>query len=494
MTETASQTTSPNLGERRLRAILLVLALTEINSAFEVGMVYGVIGSLVREFGASSAGWVITSFLLAGAISAAVGSRLGDIFGRRRIVMVMLALAMTGSIINATSTTLSGLLVGRSIQGVAASLLPLCIGLAREYFPAPRVPKAIGWLAAIASFSAMLGIVVGGAMADAVGWRSTFWLAALHAGISLACVAIVLPPSRAFGVRGRFDWLGGVLFAPAIAALLLGLEFWKKGGLASPATLGFAATGAALLAVWIVNELRHGEPMIDVRLIATRQLGLAMLLMTLFGLGSSQLLMMLLLIAQQPAWTGIGLGLTATVAAWLKIPSGLVGLVGSPWAGHVAAQSGARRTAVLGTTIILGGWIAFAALHGSVWQLVLCSLVCTLGGAITYTAIPNLIVEVAPAERTSELNGVSHVCRTIGTAIGTQVVTLLLATQSAVGLDGTATRHPAPSAFMLAFFAVIAAASLSVPLALALPRRQPPAKTPAAGRASPPPAPARIQD
>ncbi len=472
MSDPVATTPTAALPERRLRAILFVLALTEINSAFEVGMVYGVIGSLVREFGATSAGWVITTFLLAGAISAAVGSRLGDIFGRRRIVMVMLALAMTGSIINASSTSLTGLIVGRSIQGVAASLLPLCIGLAREYFPAPRVPRAIGWLTAIASFSAMLGIVVGGAMADAIGWRSTFWLAAIHAGLSLACVLAVLPPSRAFGLRGRFDWLGGVLFAPAIAALLLGLEFWKEAGLGDPMAAGCILGGLLVLAVWIVNELRHAEPMIDVRLLATRQLGLTMLLMTLFGLGSAQLLMLLLLIAQQPVWTGIGLGLTATVAAWLKVPSGLIGLVASPWAGHMAARSGARWTAVVGTSIILAGWIGFATLHGSVAQLVLCSLVCTLGGAITYTAIPNLIVEVAPHERTSELNGVSHVCRTVGTAIGTQVVTLLLATQSAVAPDGAVSRYPTPSSFMLAFFAVIAAAAISVPLALALPRRR----------------------
>ena len=66
-------------------------------------MVYGVIGALMREFGPSATGWVVTSFLLVGAIAAALGSRLGDIFGRKRVVMVMLVLAMTGSVINATS-------------------------------------------------------------------------------------------------------------------------------------------------------------------------------------------------------------------------------------------------------------------------------------------------------------------------------------------------------------------------------------------------------
>jgi MFS family permease len=458
------------MSDGRLRLILVVLALTEINSAFDVGMVYGVVGSLMREFGPTATGWILSSFLLVGAISAALGSRLGDIFGRRRIVMVMLTLAMTGSVINALSHDILGLIVGRSIQGVAAALLPLCIGLVREYFPGPRVPKAIGWLAAIASFSAMLGIVVGGAMADNVGWRATFWLAAGHAAISLACVIVFLPPSRAFGIRGSFDWLGGVLFAPAIAALLLGLEFWKKAGASDPRFLACTALGSILMVVWVRGELRHPYPMLDVRQLGTRQLGLTMLLMALFGLGSSQLMLVLLLIAQQPVWTGIGLGLTATVAAWIKIPSGLSGLIGSPWSGHMAARSGARRAAIIGTVVTAVGWAAFALWHDSIAQLVLCSLVCTIGGAAVYAAIPNLVVEVAPAERTSELNGMSHVFRTVGTAVGTQFVTLLLATESAIAIDGTISKHPAPAAFMLAFVAINVLVLLQLAVTLALPR------------------------
>ena len=468
--ETAPSRASESFSAGYLRLLLVILAITEINSAFEVGMVYGVIGSLVREFGAAAAGWVISSFLLTGAISAALGSRLGDIFGRRRVVMIMLGIACMGSVINATSTTLAGLIVGRSLQGVAAALLPLCVGLAREYFPAARVPKAIGWLAAIASFSAMLGILLGGKMADTVGWRFTFWVAAAHALLSLACVAAVLPPSRAFGLRGKFDWLGGILFAPAIAALLLSLESLKKGGPGDMQFLALLAIGVLLLLAWIRGELRHPCPMLDVRALGTRQLGLTMLLMGLFGIGTAQLLLIVLLIAQQPVWTGVGLGLTATVAAWLKIPSGLVGLVGSPWSGHIAAQSGARRAAVLGSAMILVGWISFAFLHHSVLQLVLCSAACTFGGSIVYAAIPNLVVEAAPPERTAELNGMSHVSRTVGTAIGTQLVTLLLATSSAIGPDGVASKHPTAAAYMLAFMAVIAAAAFSVFVALALPR------------------------
>jgi MFS family permease len=182
-------------------------------------------------------------------------------------------------------------------------------------------------------------------------------------------------------------------------------------------------------------------------------------------------MLMVLLIGQQPAWTGIGIGLTAAAAAWLKVPSGLVGFVGSPWSGHVAARSGARRAAILGSAVTCVGWVIFALWHDSVAQLVTASVVCTLGGSALYAAMPNLIVEVAPPERTAEFNGMSHVFRTLGTAVGTQIVTMLLATATAVAPDGAVTKHPAPSAFMLAFVAINGMVAAMLLVALLLPRR-----------------------
>ena len=127
----------PSLSPIRLRVILAVLVITEINSAFEVGMMYGILGTLVREFrDPVGVGWLITGFLLVGAASAALCSRLGDLYGRRRLVLVMLCFAASGSLVSALTDSLGGLIAGRALQGVAAALLPLCIGLARELFPA----------------------------------------------------------------------------------------------------------------------------------------------------------------------------------------------------------------------------------------------------------------------------------------------------------------------------------------------------------------------
>jgi MFS family permease len=449
------------------RAILVVLAITEMNGAFEVGMMYGILATLVREFGDPvGVGWLITAFLLVGAAAAALCSRLGDLYGRRRLIVVLLAVAAGGSLLSAVSGGLAGMIAGRALQGVAAALLPLCIGVVRENFPPARVPVAIGWLAAIAAFSAGVGILAGGWLADHGGWRLTFWFSAAHAVVSLACVLAVLPRSRMEAPAAPLDWLGGVLFAPAIAAILWAVTRMKGGEWTDPLTLAGAIGGTLLLALWLRREWMHPHPMLDVRRFAQRQVGLAMLTMLLFGLGASQLMLVILMIAQQPVATGIGLGLSATLAATIKIPASFASLVGAPWSGHLAARHGARRAALVGSVFVCASWLALMAWHQAMWQLVAMSFAATVGGAILYAAVPNLLVESVPAERTSELNGMSHVLRTLGTAIGTQLVTTLLAS-STVG------KYPTQHAYLLSIAAVALCAALSVLVALALPRRAP---------------------
>ena len=113
-------------------------------------MMFGALATISREFrDPVMAGWLITGFLLVGAASAALSSRLGDLFGRKRVAVVLLALAAAGSLTSALAPTLTVMIVGRAIQGFSSALLPLCVGLVREHLPARRVDVSIGWLARI---------------------------------------------------------------------------------------------------------------------------------------------------------------------------------------------------------------------------------------------------------------------------------------------------------------------------------------------------------
>ena len=461
--------TTPDSPARRGLIILAALVIAEIIASFEVSMIYAALPTIAREFADPiGAGWMITAYLLVGSVSAGLASRLGDLFGRRRVMLVVLASTAVGSLVSALSADLGGLIAGRALQGMSAALLPLSIGIVREHLPRARVPVAIGWLAAMATFSAGAGLLLGGFLVDNAGWRTMFWFGAAHGVIAMALVMGFVPASTRAAMVERLDWLGGVLYAPAIALLLWALSRFKSYGMGNALTLGMLASGMALLALWLWLEWRHPAPMIDVRRIARRDVGLPMALMFLFGLGTSQLMLVLMGLAQQPLWTGVGLGLSATAAGLVKLPSNFMGLFGAPWGGYLAAKRGARSAATLGSLFILLGWCGLTLSHHAVWVLVMWAMVTALGGAMMMSAVPNLLVEVVPAERTSEFVGLSQVVRTLGTAIGTQVASVLLATEL-VRDPQSAAAFPSGSAYLLTMAAITVVSAACWLLAWALP-------------------------
>lgn len=456
----------------RERVLLGALVVAEITSSFEVSMIYAAMPTLVREFGGTAgAGWLITIYLLVGGVSAALGSRLGDMLGRRRLVLLLLAMAAVGSAVSALSGSLPGQIIGRGIQGLSAALMPLCIGLAREHLPAARVPVAVGWLAAAATFSAGVGLLLGGVLVDHVGWRSIFVFSGGYALFAMLVVLWLVPASKGVASSRHFDLVGGVLFAPAIAAVLWGITRVRTTGLGDPMTASLLVGGLLVLVIWFRYEWRHAEPMIDVRQLRDRQFGLTLLTMLTFGLGTAQLMLVLMLLVQQPVWTGVGLGLTATVAAAVKLPSNFAGLFGAPWSGHLAARHGARRAALIGATIVLIGWLGLFFFHDRVAWLVGWALVGSFGGAMLYAALSNLVVESVPPERTSEANGLVQLVRTIATAIGTQLISVLLASDVVSDPARPAISHPTQHAYLLAIGAIVLLCALCVLAAFALPHR-----------------------
>ena len=171
-------------------------------------MIYAALPTLMRDFGdPAGVGWLITAYLLVGSVSAGLSSRLGDLFGRKRLVLAMLACSASGSLISALSSGLPGLICGRALQGMSAALLPLAIGIVRERLRAERVPVAIGWLTAMATFSAGAGLLLGGLLVDHAGWRTMFWFGAVHGVVAMVLVARWVPASAAAADRraGRLD-------------------------------------------------------------------------------------------------------------------------------------------------------------------------------------------------------------------------------------------------------------------------------------------------
>lgn len=460
----------------RPRTLLAILLLVEVCSAFEVSMIYAALPTLNRAFGdPASVSWVITACFLVSALAAALCGRLGDLAGRRRLLLITLSICGTGSLISAMSGTLAGVIVGAALQGVSGAILALCFGLARQWLPAALVPLAIGTIVAAAALGAGAGLVLGGLIVDHLSWNAMFFVSGSYAFLCALLAWLGVPAdATSTQVLRRIDIGRGILFAPAVGGLLLVINLGSRWGWDWRIGALFAGS-CLLLAYWVRHQLAAENPLINLRLLATRTIVTAYACMGLIAAGTMQIALVMSTFFQQPAWTGVGFALGAAAAGMMLLPSNLLGLVASPLSGRLAGRYGARRALLIGAALLVAGWSAMLFGHVSLVFSGLLIAVAAFGFAMAYAAIPNLLIEAVAERHTSEVTGISSVVRATFMAIGSQVIGVMLGTMTVSSPQGDL-QLPGVTAFQAVFGYIVLTSLLCLALAWSLPARRQPGK------------------
>ncbi|GGV28753.1 MFS transporter [Actinomadura cremea] len=424
--------------DRGHTGVLIALIAIEVFAVTETAMAITAIPTFMRVFEADSAavGWTTTAYLLVGAAFAATGGRLGDIFGRRKVLALLLLAAACGSLISVLATDLWMVVLGRGAQGLAAGALPISFGLVRELLPERRVPLAIALLGGIVPISAGAGGLIAGVLLDNGGWRVLF-MAATAMGIVASLIAWTgLPRTPGLKPRPSIDMVGAVLLVPATALLLFGLTQAGGWGWTDPRVIGAVAAGLVASVAWVTWERRVREPIVDVRQFGDRKILLTTLATLLVGMGGQgTATIMAPIILQMPESAPVGMGLSPTAAGVVMLCIAVVGYGGAAASGRIAQVVGARWALVVaGGLYIIGPtiWIFQAqSLTGTIIGLGLTSV----GSAFAFSATPNLIVEVVPSEQTGAATGMNRVVLNIGVAAGLSVGSIILATWTATGTN-----------------------------------------------------------
>lgn len=454
------------LSKRRFYGVIGTLIAVEILSSLESNMIYTALPTIMREFSdPHMTGWLLTGFLLVQAGAAAIGGRLGDIYGRRRMLIILIAICAVGSLISAVGQSLELIILGRALQGMSGAILPLCYGITHRAAPPGRAPFWIGVVTGAFSFSTVIGYLVAGHFSDTGAWRSIFWFTAIYAVLLPPLLLLLVPEFRTRLSGRRLDILGGLLFVPAVGSILYGLTLADKFGWTSAGALSFISGGVSLTAIWVWYEARHLDPLIDVRLLRRPKIALGNICGVFTFLGVVQLPMVMMMILQQPLATGVGLGVTATFAAVLKLPSNVAALFSASLAGWVAGRCGSRWAVCAGGLVGATGWMFLYAFHGSVLEIAIGSIIVASASGMLLAGLPNLLIEDAPADRTSEVTGLASVSRGIAGAVGAQTIVAILATSrvSAPGLEAT---FPSEAAYRGAFLYIAATALVTAAVAL----------------------------
>ncbi|WP_089960120.1 MFS transporter [Lentzea xinjiangensis] len=367
--------------------------------------------------------WVVTSTLLAGAVATPVVGRLGDMYGKRRMLVVSLAMVVAGSVVAALSGSLVPLVAGRAVQGLAVGVIPLGISIMRDELPAERLASATALMSASLGVGGALGLPAAALLVERSDWHLLFWTSAAAGAIVLVAVLVVVPESP---VRsgGRFDLLGAVGLSVALVCLLLGVSkasAWSGGTVA-----GLFVAAAVVLVLWGWWELRSSRPLVDLRTTARRQVLLTNIASLAFAFALFAQSLVLPQVLQLPAATGHGLGQSLLVTGLVLVPSGLVMMAMAPVSARISNARGPRVTLVLGALVVAIGYGAGVVMLSAIWQLVVISAVIGAGIGLGYGAMPALIMSAVPMSETAAANSLNTLMRAIGTSTSSAVAGVVL--------------------------------------------------------------------
>ncbi|MFI9048231.1 MFS transporter [Streptomyces sp. NPDC053427] len=415
----------------------------------------------------SNASWVITATLLAGAVATPVMGRLGDMFGKRRILFCSLGLLIAGSLICAFTSDLVLMVVGRTLQGGAMGVIPLGISIMRDEVPAERMGSAMALMSSSLGVGSALGMPAAAFVAEHADWHVLFMGSAGLAAIALLLVALFVPESP-LRTPGRFDVIGAVGLSAGLVCLLLGISKGGDWGWGSGTTLGMFAASVVILLAWGAVELRVQQPLVDLRTTARRQVLLTNLAAITVGFAMYAMSLVLPQLLQLPKATGYGLGQSMVVAGLCVVPGGVVMIFLSPVSAKLSAARGPKVSLILGSVIIAIGYASALGLVHAVWQTLIVSAVIGAGIALAYAAMPALIMGAVPPSETAAANGLNTLMRSIGTSTASAVLGVVLShmTQPLGGVP-----LPSMDGFRTSFIIACAACVVAVAIAAFLPGR-----------------------
>lgn len=449
--------------------MIAVLAVAGLCSSFMFTLVVPIQTQLPELLNASrdDTAWVVTSTLLAAAVTTPIAGRLGDMYGKRRIVLVLLAVLVLGSVIAALSTGIGSMIVGRTLQGAVVGVVPLGVSILRDVLHEKRVDSAIALISATLGVGGALGLPVSALVSQYSDWHVLFWIAGGLGAVVFVLVLLVVPVS-VLRTPGRFDFVGAAGLAIGLIGVLLAVSRGNTWGWLSPLTLSLGIGGVLVLLVWGWYELRIDDPLLDLRVAARRPVLLTNLASVAMGFALFASNVVYPQILELPVETGSGFGLSLLAASLVVMPSGLVMMVLSPISGRLARTIGPRVLLVAGAISLIAAY-GFTLLFASeVWHLVIANILIGFGIGFGYAAMPMLIMRSVPPSETGASNGLNALARSLGTSTAAAIVGVVLASMSTVQ---NGSQVPTPEAFQVSFLLGGGAAVVALVLALFIPTR-----------------------
>jgi EmrB/QacA subfamily drug resistance transporter len=456
---------------------LAALALAGTAFAFQQTMVVPALPVIQRELDTTTtwATWVLTVFLLVASVATPVLGKLGDQYGKERLLVICLGLFLAGCVGCAVAWSIWSLIAFRALAGTGAAVFPLSFAIIRDEFPPEKVGVAIGLVSSVFGVGGGFGIVLSGLIVDHLSWRWLFIFGSIGVALAMLLVARFVPESP-IKTPSRVDFPGAVLLSGGLVAFLLALTEGESWGWSSGRIVSLFVAAAVLLVAWVVVELRVPEPMVDMRMMVRRPVLLTNITAIIAGFAMFSVFVLVPNFVETP--TGLpdelaqlvdyGFGASATKAGLYLLPSAIVLLFAGPVGGLLGRKVGFKWPLAIGMALVSVAAAMLALWHDEPWQVVASQPIFGVGIGFAFAAMATIIAQSVRPSETGVASGMNTVMRTVGGVIGGQVGAALLTAHTIPG-----TTVPSVDGYEIAFALGSIAALVGAAVAVFITRPQP---------------------
>jgi len=494
---------------------LAILGSTVLITMYGETMLLPAIRDIIKDFDISytTSSWILTAYLISGAVSTPIVGKLSDIYGRKKMVAIILIIYIIGISAGGVSTNISFLLIARVIQGIGISMFPIAFGIIRDQLPKEKLAIGVGVFSSMFAAGSVVGLAVGGSIIQSLGWHATF-LSIIPVAISLWIIinrfihgdnkrAEVVEEqgnlvqadaktksSRAHANLGEvvthsngrrsLDVKGAITLAVTIASFLLTLTYIGNSSNSSNISaypmqiivVSLALLSMGSLALFIIIERRAASPLIELSLMTHKILLPANLLILIFGITMLMVYQTTPILVRSPQ--PLGFGGNAVASATVQLPFMIVILVFAPSSGFIVSRIGNLKPTVAGTIILTVGFFSLFMFHSTEFMVAINLAIVAAGISLIQVGAFNITMEYTPLRFSGVSLGMSVVLVLIGSSIGPAIAAIYMQTHQELAKGVGSGSFPSPVAYNLIFLTAALISAISVSIAMILKRRMTP--------------------
>lgn len=419
---TNEKETYPTVSSSAWLALAIISSLALVTMYGET-MVLPAIPNFIKDFSVSynTASWILSSYLIAGAVMTPIAGKLSDVYGKKKILLIVMMIYAAGILGGGFANSFDTMIFARIAQGVGISMFPIAFGIVRDIFPMKKLAIAQGIFTSTFFGGSVVGLIVGARIISSYGWHATFF-SVFPIAILLALVMaklIKIPQSIDPGQYHGIDIKGAIALSLTVILFLMGVSYIEGIAQGNMNSLAFFAGSAASLLVFTLVEKRTAHPLIDFKVLANKILLPTNVVLMIVGVSTFMVYQTIPILVQSPR--PLGFGGDAISTANVQLPFMIISLIVSAASGFIVSKVGNFRLTALGTVICTIGFFGLVAFHSTEFMISAALGIISVGLSFTFVGGFNIILVSSPHKAEGISLGMSVLLILVGQSLGPSV-------------------------------------------------------------------------